>query len=188
MPLDFIDHVASGIGHLDSGDWLTPTTVHGITDIDFVTLRSAPRRELFRRVEQFRSIALAAPNVDPARTADARAALTAIWEILLPYRRPRESETVRTVLLQAWEDEHVRDWIPTFDYQLAADSTGDPAVRIWLVLEDGVPIDDPETRARLRRLERLFHARLQEAAVERWPYVGVRTRSEVGALVAGASA
>ncbi len=50
MPLDFINSVESGIERqrLGADDWLTPATVHGLTDIDFVMLPPAQREELFR--------------------------------------------------------------------------------------------------------------------------------------------
>lgn len=184
MPLDFVNNVEQGIGRLDSSDWLTPATVHGLTDADFVTLPRAQREELFRRADQFRLIAEAAPNMDAAQTADARAALAAIWEILRPYRVPPESKTIREVLWRAWEDEQARSWIPTFDYYLGNDWSGDPAVWVWFILEDGVDRSAAAPREVLRRLTSLIHARLQEVGIDRWPYPEVRNRSEVSGLAA----
>ncbi len=102
------------------------------------------------------------------------------------YRVPKESETIREVLWTAWHPE--RDWIPTFDYRLGKDWSGDPAIWVRLVLEDNVAIEAPRTREGLSRLRLLIRARLQEVGIDWWPYVNVCKRSEVNALVARASA
>lgn len=180
MPLDFVRHVESGINHLNSDDWLIPETVRGLTDVDFVTLPLQQRDKLFRCAKQFCTIAQAAPNVDDAQTASARAALTTIWEILRPYRTP-ESRKILNTLWECWQDksvEYVRKWIPTFDYQLGEDSTGDPAIWIWLILNDDVDIEAPITRVELNLLRIGFDVRLREAGIDRTPYVSVWTQSD----------
>ena len=188
MPLDFINYVESGVNRLSSSstDWLRLATVHGLTDIDLITLPPEQRAELFRSVDRFRAIA-DSPLRDAAEEAEARTALLTIWELLRPYRTP-ESRAVRQVLWAAWEAEQARSWIPTFDYQLDEDSTGDPAIRVWLILEHDTDREDAEKRKALNRLELLFRVKLQEEGIERWPYVRVRTRSEVTRPTARASA
>lgn len=176
MPLDFIDYVEQGVNRLGSGGWLTPATVHGLTEADFVTMPLAQRQELFRGAAEFAAVARAAPNGDAAQEAVARAALTRIWELLRPYRT-RESRAVRQVLWAAWEPE--REWIPTFDYQLDTDWSGDPAVRVWLILKDGVDVLEAKTREELSRIRLRLHADIQDAEIDRWPFVRTRSWSEV---------
>lgn len=185
MPLDFIHYVESALGRLEAGGWLNVAAVQGLTDIDFVTLPPARREELFRRVEQFRDVARL-PQPDAGQRAVAREALTRIGELLHPYRTP-ESRRVLDTLWGAWQEEAVRDvrqWIPTFDYQLGEDSSGEPAVWVWLILNDDVDIEAADTRGGLSRLRLLIHARFQDAGIDRWPYIGVRSCSDVRELTA----
>jgi hypothetical protein len=184
MPLDFIGYVEGGVDHLGSDDWLTPASVHGLTDIDFVTLPRTQREELFRRAARFEAVARDAANADGERIAEARTDLIRIWELLRPYRTS-ESKAVREVLWAVWTAEGVRGWIPTFDYQLGDDSNGDPAVWVWLVLNDGTDIGDSNTRQGLNRLRLLFRAKLQEAGIDRWPYVRTRACAEVARPAVG---
>ena len=186
MLLDFITSVETGIAHLNSGDWLIPTTVHGLTDADFVTFRRAQREELFRCVEQFRTIA-ESPVRDAAQETGARGALERIWALLRPYRTP-ESRTIGEVVRAVWKDEQVQSWIPTFDYQLDTDWSGEPAVRIWFILNDDVEIEAPNVSETLSRIRALIRMRLQDAGIDRWPFVGIRTCSDVHELTARASA
>ena len=178
MPLNFVWNVESGMSHLGSDDWLTPASVDGLTDADFVTLPTVQRRELFRCANEFRVIADATPHVDVAQKQAAEAALKKVWELLRPYRT-KESKAIGDVLWAAWQDERMQDWVPTFDYQLGEDWSGDPAVRVWLILDDGVDTLAAKTRESVSRFELLVRARLQDAEIDRYPFVWTRLWSQV---------
>lgn len=85
---------------------------------------------------------------------------------------------MRQAIWEALRDEHAADWIPTFDYQLSDDSTGDPAVWIWLILNDEVDVEADDTHEKLNRLRQRIREELREAGILRWPFIHVRTRSE----------
>ena len=173
MP-EFISNVEHGA---KQPGWLTPATVADLSDGDFVTLSPGQRKELRRAVERFQAIAGSGSRPTPAEEAGARAALDTILDLLQPYLTP-ESRTVREAIWRAWRDEHARDWMPTFDYELGEDWTGDPAIRIWLILNDDVDVEADDTREKLSRLRTLIRKELRATGVGRWPYTSVWTLSD----------
>ena len=180
MP-DFIENVERGAAQ---PDWLSPATVAGLTDSDFVTMHPRVRAQLFQAVERFRAIA-ASGSPGPEQVAEARAALDTIRTILRPYLTP-ESQAIRDVVSQVWKGE--QDRIPTFDYELAESWVGSPIVWIWLVLHDDVDIEAPATRELLKRVRRMIRDKFNEAGLERWPNIGVRSESDVQELTARVTA
>ena len=57
------------------------------------------------------------------------------------------------------------------------DSTGDPALYIWVLLADDTP-DEEQTWQKVREIRRIIRETLHDAQEERWPYVRFRTESE----------
>ena len=57
------------------------------------------------------------------------------------------------------------------------DSTGDPAIRIWVILKDAYG-ESQELDSDSTRIERRIFAVLRESGVESWPYVHFRTKTE----------
>jgi hypothetical protein len=106
--------------------------------------------------------------------------------ILRPHLADPEAEKISRAIWQAWWD--YRDLVPSFDFQIGDDSTGDPAVWVWLVLDDGVNVEAAQTRARLDQLRGQIHESLRRAGITRWPYVRMQTRSDQKAALDGAAA
>lgn len=69
------------------------------------------------------------------------------------------------------------DFVQTWDYEFGRDSSGQPAVWIWLVVDDAAA-DDPAFTAATTRLRREIHRSLQREGLDRWPYLRFRTFSE----------
>lgn len=86
----------------------------------------------------------------------------------------------------------VRPQFPAFVrdavFQLRADHTGEPAVWIWLILDDDTDVEVGEVQAGLTRVRRTIHDRLMAGGVDRWPFISVRTRSDQQELVARGAA
>ena len=76
----------------------------------------------------------------------------------------------------------VRPQFPAFVrdavFQLRADHTGDPAVWIWLILDDDTEIESRDVQAELRQVRWAIFDRILESVPGRWPFVSVRTVSE----------
>ncbi len=178
---EFISNVEHGA---KQPGWLNPATVADLSDSDFVTLPPGQREQLFRAVERFRQIAESDSPSDEQKT-EARASLDGILTAIRPYLTP-ESKAIREAIWRAWKDD--KDRIPTFDYELAESWTGSPIVWIWLILRDDMGIEARATRELLGRVRMAIRMEFNEAGIERWPNIGVRTESEVQEIAARATA
>ena len=163
--------------------WLTPASVRGFDAADFPELSDASRDELERSVRAFREVAEQVPDDGPA-TAEQEAAASrsfhTILRVLDPYfPTPDELDRLRA----AMKTVDFPDVVQTWDYEFGRDLAGDPAVRIWMVVDDEVA-DDPTFTATSTRLQREIHRSLQRAGLDRWPYVYYRTFSEQRSLQA----
>ena len=177
------------IGNIEKGSnqpgWLTPATVADLSESDFSTMPARQRQALFDAVERFKTIA-ETDAISPEQETQARTALDGIRDILRPYLS-EESLKIREAIWRAWRDDGAAAWIPTFDYALDEDWAGNPAVWVWLILNDDVDVEEPATRAGLNSLRTRIRKELYEAGIERRPYINVRSQAEVRELMAGAS-
>lgn len=69
-----------------------------------------------------------------------------------------------------------------FEYEIGLDSTGDPALWIWLILEQSEDAWSRENRAELR--ERIDKT-LRDVGVARWPYIRFRGVEELALPLPG---
>jgi hypothetical protein len=163
--------------------WLTPAAVAGFDDGDFPELSEASRAELGRNVSEFRAVAELVPIDAPASAKQSAGALKNFMKILQitePYL-PTPDEVGR--LREAMKRVPFPAGVLTWEFEFGQDSSGDPAVWIWVVVEDAAA-DDPHFAAVSTRLQRTIHEELQRAALDRWPYLRFRTESEQRALQA----
>jgi hypothetical protein len=164
--------------------WLTPASVRDFEAADFPELPEAAREDLERAVRQFREVAEQVPDDGPA-TADqevtASRSLLNIARILEPYfPTPQELDRLRAAMRAVhFPADVVETWYPEF----GLDSSGDPAVWIWLVVDDAVA-NDPTFTTTTTRLQREIHQSLERVGLNRWPYVRLRTVSEQRSLQA----
>jgi hypothetical protein len=63
-------------------------------------------------------------------------------------------------------------------FQLRTDHTGDPAVWIWLILDDETDVEERAVQDALIGVQRAIHDRLMASGVDRWPFISVRTRTD----------
>jgi hypothetical protein len=69
--------------------------------------------------------------------------------------------------------------IKGYEVAFGVDSTGDPAVRIWLDVDDD--LDPPEAKIKeLGRFRRGIETTLLEAGLSHWPYVSYRALQPAG--------
>lgn len=157
--------------------WLTPASVRGFDAADFPELPDETRGLLERSVHQFRKIAAAVEENEPATAEQEGAALRNFEEIiriLHPYSpNTGELDQLRAVMSAI----HLPDFVQTWDYEFGLDWSGDPAVWIWLVVDDDAA-NHPSFMTTSTRLQREIHRALKATGSERWPYVRFRTFSE----------
>jgi hypothetical protein len=130
--------------------WLTPAALRGYSDADLGGVPAADRDRLRAAVAAFRAVADAVPEGTRPTEDQVRAALPAfatILDVLRPSLADPESLAARRAVWRGVGP--YRDWVAAFDLELGEDWTGDPAVRVWFVLRDGV---DVTSRAVVHRL------------------------------------
>jgi hypothetical protein len=166
--------------------WLTPAAVKGFSKEDFVSLPPDERDRLAEAVDQFRAVARQVGPHGPAtaqQVNDALPQFLTILETLRPYIADPEAIEVRRAIWQAcWT---YRDWILSFDFQLGEDSAGEPAVRVWLIIDKGVDVLSRKVQLDLRKVRDDIRAKLREAGIRRDLYTSVWGRWEVAPVVLG---
>jgi hypothetical protein len=164
--------------------WLTTHAIEGFDERDFVFLSSEDRSRLADGVAKFRAVAESVPPTEPAtrrQVEEARGALGTILRVLEPYLSTAEAKDIERILAQAVRPDE--SWIPTLDFKLGNDATGDPAVWVWLIVNDDVDVEDAGVQTRLQAVRDRIDRELARAKVERYPYTLVRSRSEVKELL-----
>jgi hypothetical protein len=158
--------------------WLTPASVEGFDMADFPELPDETREELRRNVGEFLAVAEQVSDDGPAsveQEAVGIRTLLNIVRILEPFLpTPDELDRLRAAMRTV---RFPPDVVESWDYEFGLDSSGDPAVWIWLVVDDRAA-DDPAFTATTARLQREILQSLQRAGVSRWPYVRFRTISD----------
>lgn len=206
MPLeDFLTNVSISAGQLaptviadsprlDTADiedalrktvlWLTPKAVVGFDPADFVFLPPSELKSLTESVERFRNIARQVPADRPATDEQIQQAFPEflrIVEILRPdkYADPDALEIGKKV------EERLAGRLPAAIWELRfetdEDSSGEPAVWIWVILkDDAVRKDVFQTNVTVIR--KLLADTVTELGFKQWPYVHFRTDSELEQL------
>jgi hypothetical protein len=161
--------------------WLAPSSVSGFSPRDFSELPAEVREQLKDRVQQFLDVARHVGASRQPTWDEVQRAMPAFLDILRivdPYlSADEEARKIREVL----EGVDFPPGVVAWDFEIGNDSTGDPAVWIWIFVDEDVvrrkKVDDvmEPTRKRIRDA-------LDAAGIQRWPYVRVRTPAEQRAL------
>ena len=88
-----------------------------------------------------------------------------------------EADEIRVAVKRATLPDTVQD----VSYRLDVDASGMPAVWVWVVVDDDAP-SRPDFPAMAADIRDSIRNALQQAGIERWPYVRFRTRSEEAEL------
>ncbi len=157
--------------------WLTPSAMKGFNEAEFGELSPDTRRELADAVREFERVAREVP-LEGAPTseqiAEATAALEKIRAILkTSLSVGKEATRVESALAKV----DYPPWVSSWDYQIGATEYDDPAVWVTVFFEEqAVPPDQLGRRA--MELVPKFRSALEDAEVDRWPYIRVRSVRE----------
>lgn len=157
--------------------WLSPTVVEQYAEDDFAFLPSEQRDRLTEAVSEFRRMASeATTTADPELVRKAIPHLLLLMTHLGEFLGDADAEKVASVLTAT------RPQFPAYVHgailRLGNDHSGDPAVWIWLILEDDVDIESRSVQEDLFRIRGVIRDQLVLAGVTRWPFISVRTRTE----------
>jgi hypothetical protein len=152
--------------------WLTPAAVEEFDPDDFGELSEEAREQLARDIQAFRAIAEQAsagksPSKDQVREASAR-----FISILSTLERHLEGFDLYHALKRQAFPEIVRD----FAIKIGDDSTGDPAVWVWVILADRAA--GSLAFEILQEMRTGVNAVMRRLKIDRYPYIRFRTESE----------
>jgi len=159
---------------------LTSNSIEVFDANDFGFLEEQERQQLVNGVEHLRAIATEGPaevGAKDQKVSKAQSDLQSIIAVLRPdkYGDPEAfrigKETERE--LRGEFGEHVRN----FRFETSEDANGDPAVWVWVIVNDTAAKKEvfSEIRERLQKV-------LRKVAPDRWPYIRFRTVSEQQAV------
>jgi hypothetical protein len=165
--------------------WLTPSSVAGYDDSDFGFMDPRERAELREAVQGFLAVAQQVPPKTPAsreQYEEGRRWFSKVLEIVRPdlcadAETFRASKVLRSVLGSPTKPDSVVD----LDYHIGRDSTGDPAVWIWVIIPDEVA-ESPRFFEITEELAQYFEVLLKHWDISFWPYIHFRTVSEQAEL------
>ncbi|MFO0958438.1 MAG: hypothetical protein U0800_13575 [Isosphaeraceae bacterium] len=163
--------------------WLTPSIVRRYRRADFPELEPVIGERLESAVEEFREVADKVPPTGPATKSQidrGRAAFDEIWKILKPYCPDRDDFLKIQQFLGKFP---YPSYVITYDFEIGSDSTGDPALWIYLIVEDSMA-EDANAMEQFRRLDQELHDAIRDAGIARWPYINFRTATEQKDLLA----
>jgi hypothetical protein len=149
----------------DTTTWLTPTAVEGFDPEDFPELSSAQRSKLEHNVEVFRTIAEQVPPEAPAGARQVEDALPDFVSILTTLRPFLEGFKIYDILKRQPFPEYVQD----FAVRIGKDSTGDPAVWIWVIIKDEV--GGKGFIKQVPEVDRRIETALRRSRINLWPYI-----------------
>lgn len=162
-----------------TANWLTPKVVEDYDPADFVDLPAYERDRLSSLVSRFREIAERTAQ-SPGDVQDAAGLLRDIAGVLEADRYGGEDGRRVGKLIERAVAGQLPNWVADFRFETGEDSTGDPALWVWVLMRDEVAdaVSDDEVSA-VR--QRLFDA-ARRVNPERWPYIRFRTVAEQAEL------
>ena len=127
------------------GVWLAPDLVKDYDEADFDFLPPDKRAELSRAVSEFRQLTQTVQNRPPSADQIGRGydLFVQINNIPAPYFEEPDIEQVA----EATRSVRWPSYVQGAQFRFGSDSSGDPAVWIWLVLNDDVEIESSSVQA-----------------------------------------
>lgn len=160
--------------------WLTPNAVAEINSRDFLGLRDAEKQQLDSHCQQFLTIAEEVETRGEASREQISEALQhfqAIRKLIEPHTRGTWNSELVQALFQIITDPATPDYIVGFDYDLGDDSTGEPSLWVWIVIDD-TRVKLEEAVSQLPTMYDRISSVLEELKIERNLYLGFRSLEE----------
>ena len=166
--------------------WLTPKTVAKFAEGDFAFLPDAERARLAGLIGEFRRATGPLPPAATPTEAQVTLALAPLRDLvlMLEFDRFGDAEAYRvgkqveqTIALER------PGGLAELRFETGSDSTGDPAIWIWAILEDWATTGE-EFGPLTRSIRELLFDTSEQIEPELWPYIGFRGQSEQAELQA----
>jgi hypothetical protein len=173
-----VSDIKAGLRH--TRDWLTPESVEGFDEHDFGFLLDDSRRHLAQCVNEFRAIARQAVAEQQATDEQLEAALPSLLGVLEIMRPDRYADLDALVIGKRVERElagRLPGWVREIRFETGNDSNGDPAVWIWVEIDDEAATADVFSK-NTRQARSLLGECVRQLEIPHWPYIRFRTSSE----------
>ena len=157
--------------------WLTNAVVRDFEAADFSELPADKLESLKEKIEQFSTIVGQVSSEESVTSEGQAAAAQSLQEISLILDaylfNGSDWEQIQEALESvAWPEEVV-----TWDFEARLDSTDQPAVWIWVIVDPDAAEKDGFQQATGKIKQQIKQA-LQAGGIERWPYIRFRTAVE----------
>jgi hypothetical protein len=128
--------------------WLLPEVVSYIEPDTHYELTDEQRRALAGHIQSYRAIAERAGTTPPTESdlRQARDTLLAVYRAVPYFLTGRLPMDELSVIDRALTHPTARKWVVCYAFKSGRDWSGDEAVWVWVIVEDGVP-DDPAWEA-----------------------------------------
>jgi len=162
-------------------DWLTVKSLSTFDPKDFQFLESQQLTRLTELVQEFRAVTATLRRWVPATESQIEQAIPLVREMiqLFEYDRYSDPEALRIgKLIERNLGPDRPKWLADLYFKTGVDWMGNPSLRIWAIVEDeALEGDDGQGNARF--LETALTEVTREVEPERWPFLGIRTVSEM---------
>ena len=160
--------------------WLTPKSVEGFDEQDFDFLTDEDRQQLTRHIDKFITVARQVPSDAPASREQIHAALPPFLDILDIMRPDRYADIEALRIGKRIEQElgnQIPVWIQEMRFESGKDASGDPALWIWVEMDDAAATREDFSQ-NTRRVRSMIIDCVRRLDVPYWPYVRFSTVSE----------
>jgi hypothetical protein len=167
--------------------WLTPRAVESFDERDFDFLSADERQQLSDAVRQFRNVAAQVDPKKPSTDLQIQEALPHFQRIVEILGGNKYADYKALVIGKRIE-RHIAGRIPDtvleLRFETGVDSSGGNGLWIWVIFKDDVAVDENVLFANVRAVEQLMRDAVRQLGIKRWPYVRLRTISELELLAA----
>jgi hypothetical protein len=162
--------------------WLRPDLVKEYDPSDFAFLSDEEQTKLREAVEGFRQLTSELQATGPSREQIERGydLFATINNLLAPHFG--EEVDLRRIA-EATRSIHWPKYVMGLDCRVGNDSTGSPAAWIRFIVNDDLEIESPAVQSELAQMRGVFRKAIEQAGISRWPYITVRTKSELKELL-----
>ena len=160
--------------------WLTPKSVEGYDPNEFGFLADEERRRLTESIEQVRATASKVPHIGPATEEQIREAMPKFENILKTIQPDRYGDLDAFILGKKIEREvsgKLPQWVRELIFETGFDVSGEPALWIWVEVDDKA-LDEKEILRRFDSVREELRTAAFRICPERWPFIRLREASE----------
>jgi hypothetical protein len=160
--------------------WLTPKAVEGFDPDDFAFLSKEERRDLQESVDRFLRVAEHVPGSAQASESQLKAAIPAFRKIVKILRPDKYADPDALVIgkrIEQFLRGRLPDWVRELVFDTGSDAQGDPALWIWVEIDDEAAAEDVFAQ-NTRSAWNVVEMAARKLAMDRWPYIRFRTTSE----------